>query len=83
MIMASVFNGCGVAMLSAIKAKLPITKCYYSEIDKYAKGGNILIDDKPNNIAKWIDKGGIGILYQANENSLDYLYKQLNKHYEV
>ena len=36
MIMASVFNGCGVAMLSAIKAKLPITKCYYSEIDKYA-----------------------------------------------
>jgi len=51
--------------------------------EKYAKGGNILIDDKPNNIAKWVDKGGIGILYQANENSLDYLYKQLNKHYEV
>ena len=47
----------------------------------YTKG-NILIDDKPTNIQKWIDKGGIGILYQANQDSLDYLYNKLNKYYK-
>ena len=46
----------------------------------YSKG-NILIDDKPKNIAKWIAKGGIGILYQANQDSLDYLYNKLTKYY--
>ncbi len=34
---------------------------------------NILIDDKPGNIERWVNQGGIGILYQANENSLDEL----------
>jgi 5'(3')-deoxyribonucleotidase len=47
----------------------------------YTKG-NILIDDKPKNIQKWIDKGGIGILYQANQDSLDYLYDRLEKYYK-
>ena len=47
----------------------------------YSKG-NILIDDKPKNIQKWIDKGGIGILYQANQDSLDYLYDSLEKYYK-
>lgn len=32
---------------------------------------NILIDDKPENIKRWNDTGGIGILYQANENDLE------------
>ena len=43
--------------------------------------GNILIDDKPDNINKWIDKGGIGILYQANQDSLEYLYNKLTEYY--
>ena len=62
----------------------PTSAIFIGRKEKYAtyKGKpNILIDDKPKNIEKWVDKGGIGILYQANENSLDYLYKQVEKHY--
>ena len=41
---------------------------------------NILIDDKPENIKRWIDKGGIGIRYQANEDDLEeYLFVELEK----
>jgi len=36
MICASLFNGCGVGALAMLRANLPITKFYYSEIDKYA-----------------------------------------------
>ena len=32
---------------------------------------NILIDDKPENIKRWKDKGGICIRYQANEDDLE------------
>jgi DNA-cytosine methyltransferase len=41
MICASMFNGCGVGAIAMIRANLPITKFYYSEIDKYA---NIVMD---------------------------------------
>jgi 5'(3')-deoxyribonucleotidase len=34
---------------------------------------NILIDDKPSNIKDWNKAGGIGILYQANKDSLQYV----------
>ena len=47
---------------------------------KYAvKDGvpNVLIDDKPENIANWIAKGGIGIRYQANKDSLKKVKKEL------
>ena len=37
---------------------------------------NILVDDKPTNISRWKDKGGIGILYQANECDVDELIKK-------
>tara|TARA_E500000075_G_C6833989_1_gene241726 strand:- start:117 stop:620 length:504 start_codon:yes stop_codon:yes gene_type:complete len=40
---------------------------------------NILVDDKPDNIARWIAKGGIGIRYQANEDSLLELKNKLLK----
>ena len=41
---------------------------------------NILIDDKPTNIRNWNLKGGIGILYQANENDLEEeLFVELNQ----
>jgi 5'(3')-deoxyribonucleotidase len=54
--------------------------------EKYARNraydlGNILIDDKPKNIEKWIAKGGIGILYQANQDSLQELYNKVTKYY--
>ena len=38
---------------------------------------NILIDDYGVNIKKWRDAGGIGIKYQADENSLEDLAAQL------
>lgn len=41
--------------------------------DKLDGTPNILVDDKPSNIDRWISKGGIGILYQANECSFDYV----------
>jgi hypothetical protein len=34
---------------------------------------NILIDDRPENIDRWIEAGGIGIRYQADEDSLEDL----------
>ena len=65
----------------------PMDAIFTGRKEKYAinraySKGNILIDDKPKNIAKWIAKGGIGILYQANQDSLDYLYNKLNKYYK-
>lgn len=41
---------------------------------------NILVDDKPSNIDRWRDKGGIGILYQANKHSFSALQKKLTEH---
>ena len=55
---------------------------YTSRKEKWAVGvngsPNILIDDKPKNIRAWNKKGGIGILYQANENSLEDLKRSIN-----
>ena len=39
---------------------------------------NILIDDKPENIKKWNDAGGIAIRFQCNEDDLEeYLFVEL------
>lgn len=38
---------------------------------------NILIDDRGSNIVKWQARGGIGIKYQADEDSLDKVAKGL------
>ena len=38
---------------------------------------NILIDDRGQNIERWKAKGGIGIKYQADEDSLDKVAKGL------
>ena len=43
---------------------------------------NILIDDRPINIQKWQDKGGYGILYQANKNSLSTIEQALKNYGE-
>ena len=49
--------------------------------EKYAVNSdgspNILIDDRGTNIERWRAKGGIGIKYQADENSLDVVAKGL------
>lgn len=43
---------------------------------------NILIDDRPINIQKWQGKGGYGILYQANKDSLNKIEQSLKKYGE-
>lgn len=47
--------------------------------DTYAKGKNVLIDDRPDNIQKWIDRGGIGIWYDAYQHSIDKVSDELSK----
>ena len=43
---------------------------------------NILIDDRPVNIERWESKGGFGILYQANKDSIIKVQQGLNKYGE-
>jgi hypothetical protein len=42
---------------------------------------NILIDDRGTNIVAWRANGGIGIKYQADEDSLQMVQQELNKAY--
>lgn len=40
---------------------------------------NVLVDDKPANIKRWEQAGGLGVLYQANEhNILDVMHELEN-----
>ena len=48
-------------------------------MDKIDGKPNVLIDDKPDNVGRWTAKGGIGIRYQANEDSLVDLKQKLIK----
>ena len=43
---------------------------------------NILIDDRPVNIERWEAKGGFGILYQANKDSIIKVQQGLNQYGE-
>ena len=42
---------------------------------------NILIDDRGTNIQRWIARGGIGIKYQADEDSLEKVAQGLQQAY--
>jgi len=46
-------------------------------INRMDGSSNVLIDDKPDNIRKWENRGGIGFLYQANKDSLEWLQDNL------
>ena len=48
-------------------------------MDRIDGSPNVLVDDKPSNINRWNAKGGIGILYQANQDSLVMLKQKLIK----
>jgi nicotinic acid mononucleotide adenylyltransferase len=51
--------------------------------DKGTGVPNILIDDRPVNIQRWQGKGGYGILYQANRDSLDKVKKGLEDYAKI
>jgi hypothetical protein len=51
--------------------------------DKGTGVPNILIDDRPENIQRWQGKGGYGILYQANRDSLDKVKKGLEDYAKI
>lgn len=42
---------------------------------------NMLIDDKPSNITEWEKAGGVGILWQANQDSYDELIYQIKERF--
>lgn len=46
-------------------------------INKQTNQPNILIDDKPSNLERWTAKGGIGIRYQATQDSPERVQKGL------
>src|SRR6056300_1852885 len=60
-----------------------VEKCIFTgnkhkyAINRLTGKPNILVDDKPDNIKRWIDAGGIGIRYQADEDSVDELIEKL------
>lgn len=44
---------------------------------------NILVDDRGDNITKWEAKGGIGIKYQADEDSLDVVQQGFDRAMQI
>ena len=52
-------------------------------VDKGTGTPNILIDDRPVNIQRWQGRGGYGILYQANRDSLDKVKQGLEDYAKV
>ena len=44
---------------------------------------NVLVDDKPDNIQRWINAGGVGIRYQANKDSLEQLIANIEDSYRA
>jgi len=51
-------------------------------VNKQTKQPNILIDDRPVNIERWAGRGGYGILYQANRDSLTKVEQALKQYGE-
>lgn len=59
-------------------------KCIFTlNKHKYARNAvslapNILVDDKPDNIWNWVNAGGIGIRFQADQDDFGTLINQLS-----
>lgn len=53
--------------------------CLSKDKQNYGKPKDILIDDRPNNIAKWEAMGGIGILHTNAKDTISKLRKLTHK----
>lgn len=66
-------------------AVMPAEEVYTATKEQWAVNSdgspNVLIDDRGDNINKWKARGGIGIKYQADEDSLDKIIKGLEHAY--
>jgi hypothetical protein len=66
-------------------AVMPAEEVYTATKEQWAVNSdgspNVLIDDRGDNIDKWKARGGIGIKYQADEDSLDKIIKGLEHAY--
>jgi 5'(3')-deoxyribonucleotidase len=63
-----------------LKRELPgIPYIISSKKEKHADSESILIDDRENNIKKWKEAGGIGILHKNAEDTIKELDKILNE----
>jgi hypothetical protein len=59
-----------------VKNNLPGTPLILASAEKkqnYAKGSHILIDDRPDNVNQWKNKGGIGILHINTADTIKQL----------
>ena len=45
--------------------------------NKLTRKPNILVDDRPDNIRRWIDAGGIGIVFQTDQDDVEVLESKL------
>ena len=57
-----------------------VVTCTYSGSQKgaFAKSGFVLIDDRPKNIKAWEDAGGIGIIHESAEKTINILKELRN-----
>ena len=57
-----------------------VVTCTYSGSQKgaFAKKGFVLIDDRPKNIKAWEDNGGIGIVHESAEKTINILKELRN-----
>jgi len=45
--------------------------------NKLTRRPNILVDDRPDNVRRWIEAGGIGIVFQTDQDDLQTLFEKL------
>lgn len=45
--------------------------------NKLTRTPNILVDDRPDNIRRWIEAGGIGIVFQTDQDDVQTLFEKL------
>lgn len=60
----------------------PVARFYSHHKENYAMDGdkpNLLIDDRPHNLRAFVQQGGVGIRYQADESNYNKLLNKLEK----